>query len=290
MLVNVATHCYIEQVDLGPAIAFSMTLLVVLLIAASFASGPVSRARLERFARRQRLEVTVDNGDQVFRYLATTRRWRVAGLASGMVGTSVFAATHPEGGGPRSVLTLFVGWFLGALVAEIRVAHLAHGSPRVASLRPRRPTGYLGRSTWALVPAAAVLATVVAAGTLWARSAGTAAADWTAGLWYGLALAVTVAVRVTQLTVLRRPQPLAAPDLLAADDAIRSRSLHVLAGGGTALVLLCAGGQLNAMHATGGLLDVVRGVTGLGVFVVLILAWNVATSVWPPRRATPAIP
>ena len=38
------------------------------------------------------------------------------------------------------------------------------------------------------------------------------------------------------------------------------------------------------MHATGGLLDVVRGVTGHGVFVVLILAWNVATSVWPPRR------
>jgi hypothetical protein len=298
MLANVATHCYIEQVDLGPLIGFTIVMLIMAGYAQSFAAGSVARPRLERFARRQRLLVTPDNGNQVIRYLATTRRWRVAGLTAGLLisaaSTAQLSAVVIDTNGRSEnrgvdVVALFVGWFLGALVAEVRVAHLAHGSPRVASLEPRRPDRYLGRFSWTLVPAAAVVAAGVAAGTLLARLAGWAAPDWTAGLWCLLSLAVAVTVRAIQVAVLRRPQPLAAPDVLEADDAIRSRSLHVLAGGGTALVLLCVGGQLDAVRATADRLhDLVNITRGVGVFVVLGLAWNVATAVWPPHRSRAA--
>jgi hypothetical protein len=47
---------------------------------------------------------------------------------------------------------IFVGWFIGALIAEARVAHVAHGRVRAASLQPRRPQQYVSATTWALVP------------------------------------------------------------------------------------------------------------------------------------------
>jgi DNA-binding transcriptional regulator YhcF (GntR family) len=54
------------------------------------------------------------------------------------------------------------------------------------------------------------------------------------------ALAVTAAVWLAQRQVLTRGQPVTAPDLIQADNAIRSRSLHALSGSGTALALYCA--------------------------------------------------
>ena len=153
---------------------------IALLVVAGILSnihGPVSRSRLERFARRQRLDITVDNGAQVIGYLATTRRWRAAGLAAGF-GVSVLRSL-PAAVNADFVL-LFAGWFLGALVAEVRVAHLAHGPVRTASLQPRRADAYLGRTSWALVPAAGLGAAAVGAGTLVADFAGLARPDWTA--------------------------------------------------------------------------------------------------------------
>src|SRR5262245_37142806 len=92
--------CYIEQVRPWHLLDFKemTTLLVVsffaLSFASTFASGPVTRVRLERFAGRQRLEITPTNGDQVIAYLATTRRWRVAGLVTGLLTSAVWAQLH----------------------------------------------------------------------------------------------------------------------------------------------------------------------------------------------------
>jgi hypothetical protein len=248
----------------------------------------VSRVRLERFARRQRLDVSAANGDQIIRYLATTRRWRTAGLGLGFLATVAWSLPQPA----ESInsIALFAGWFLGALVAEVRVAHLTHGARRAASLQPRRPAAYLSRPGWALVPGAAVLAVAVAVLTVClAAFAGARPDGWAAG-WLGAALATAATVRAIQTHVLRRPQPLVAPDLLAADDAIRSRSLHVLAGGGTALVLLCVSAQFGAIHPrSADAENAIEDWRGLVPFLVAALGWYVATLTWPPgRRSRPA--
>jgi hypothetical protein len=65
-------------------------------------------------------------------------------------------------------------------------------------------------------------------------------------LWTVLGVTVGMLTLASQRYVLRRPQPHAEPDRLAADDAIRSRSMHVLAGAGMTLVLYCVLGQLTA--------------------------------------------
>jgi hypothetical protein len=269
----------------------AVRLFIVALIALAAAiaiaetvSGPVHRLRVERFARRQRLTVTPENGDQIIRYLATTRRWRAAGLTAGLV---LSIGLHVPSMVRFDFITLFAGWFAGALVAEARVAHLGFGPRRAASLQPRRPTSYLPRLDWSLVPAAGGVAAVVGAGTAALAAVGAADPSWTAGLWLVVALGVAVAVRSVQRLVLRRPQPLAAPAVLAADDAIRSRSLHVLAGGGMALVVLCVFAQLGAMAPTAeAAAERITVIRTIGVFVVAAIGWGIATSPWPRGRTS----
>ncbi|HEY7223814.1 MAG TPA: hypothetical protein VH561_09525 [Micromonosporaceae bacterium] len=254
----------------------------------------ISRDRLERFARRQRLDITPDNGNQVIRYLAVTRRWRVWGFIGGVIGSQLFA---PPGTIVKvDFVTIFAGWFVGALVAEVRVSHLAYGSIRTASLQPRRAQRYVRGFAWALVPASAGVALAVAAATFVAGLAGWADPAWPwAAAWLAVALAVAGGVWTIQHAVLRRPQPLAAADVIEADDAIRSRSLHVLCGGGAALVLFLVFNQLGALHPTEPAADqIIAAVRLIGVFVVTALGWGVATSVWPAsgtdlRAGAPAV-
>jgi len=279
-VVNVATHCYIEKVI---ELALVSGGLLVVLVATGFSTlGPVSRYRLELFARRQRLTVTADNGNQIIRYLATVRRWRVAGLTAG----AAVVALGPVRGDALpnlNYVALFSGWFLGALVAEVRVAHLAHGPVRVASLQRRAPRAYLGRLAWALVPAAAGVIVALAILTAQADASGWAEPGWTAWFWAAAALAVAVAVRAIQRAVLRRPQPVAAPDVLAGDDAIRSRSLHVLAGGGAALVLYCGLMQLGGLNPVGlQAAEQIESIRQVSTLLVAGLGVYVATAVWPP--------
>ena len=251
--------------------------------------APVSRDRLERFARRHDLEVTANNGAQVIRYLATTRRWRSAGLAVSLVlavGWGVVGGTYR-----LDFLTLFAGWFVGALIAEARIDHLTYGRRRAASLVPRRPTAYLPSFFWSLVPIVGGLAalTAVACAVLSAR--GWPVAPGRAIGWGLAAAAVVVAVRRMQLHVLRRPQPVAAPDVLAADDAIRSRSLHVLAGGGATLIVFCASGLLATISAALGGNHDLDTLGQLVVFAMPLYGWSVAVRRWrigPASRVGPA--
>jgi hypothetical protein len=55
--------------------------VIAALVAALAVDGPVSRSRVQRFVDRHNLGLSVDNGALIVAYLATTRRWRAAGLA-----------------------------------------------------------------------------------------------------------------------------------------------------------------------------------------------------------------
>lgn len=272
--------------SLAFVIAGAVAFVLAAAMLAHFAAGPVARARVERFARRQHLTITPWNGEHVIRYLATVRRWRVAGLLGG-IGVSILRFLPDEL--RFDAVTIFAGWFLGALVAEVRVVHLAHGPRRAAALRPRRPRAYIGRAAWALVPAAAIVSVLVAVATAWAAATGHAQPDWTAVSWLVVSLAVAAAVRAIQWHVLRRPQPLAEADVIAADDAIRSRALHVLSGGGLALVFFCVSVQAVAAHPLDPAVATDIGVIStLAVFAAAAVGWLVAIAPWQQPAAVPA--
>jgi hypothetical protein len=201
------------------AVAAALTFVAV--------DGPVSRPRLERFADRHGLTVTAGNGGQIIAYLAITRRWRAAGLTAGATAYTLIGLTEQRLG--LSVLHMLAGWFVGALIAEVRVAAIKADKPKARLVR-RTADRYLPTSPlWRL-------------GTL---------AVWPVVVW-----------------VLRRPQPAAEPDVLAADDAIRSRSLHVLVASAVTLLLYLA-------------LAAVPPVLAL-IFAVLVPlnGWRMATARW----------
>lgn len=237
---NVTDACYIELV-LGATIIAVIALVATLLCSRYLmaTAPPVSRERVERFARRQSLAVTVAGGALLIRYLDTTRRWRAGGLLLSAVGSVVLslliAALGPaKSPGNWSVsvnfITLFAGWFAGAVVAEWFVSSSASGPRRIATVRARAladylpvPTRVLPAGMWLLLGLADVGALVYVA------------AENPQGLaniisWTVLDIAVAAMLFAVSRRVLARPQRGTSEDVIETDDAVRSRSLHVLAG------------------------------------------------------------
>jgi hypothetical protein len=279
--------CYIDQM-LRLGLLWAVLLLgagmVVFSVQGAIERGRVSRSRLRAFARRHRLTITVDNGNRVIRYLATTRRWRTTGLVAGLLGSVGWAWW--QGGLQFTFLPLFAGWFVGALVAEVRLARTSFGTRRAASLESRSPSLYLPRTAWWLGPALAV-ASVAGAGYAWARTG-----VWEPTVWLlaGAAVVIAVVVNRVQARVVGRPQPAEAADVVAADDAIRSRSLHVLTGGGVTLVVYCVLGQLAAVaHLFGEAGSTMQGVVVVGSLIFPIMGWAMATAKWDVIRSTTEI-
>ncbi|MBW8806923.1 MAG: hypothetical protein JF587_24165 [Catenulisporales bacterium] len=223
--------------------ALLAALAALLVSAARSLRGPVSRRRVEEFAKLHWLPVTAGNGNQIIAYRATTRRWRAAGLLLSL-------GVQAVAGDGLSIQFWWVlaGWFAGAIVAELRVAHLGRAPRAAASLARRQIADYLpAAGRWA-VPAAVTACLLVALiEAVRAHTDPDQSIDVGAlALWTVLGVTVGMLTLASQRYVLRRPQPHAEPDRLAADDAIRSRSMHVLAGAGMTLVLYCVLGQLTA--------------------------------------------
>ena len=227
------------EVQVGFTVVF---VLLCSLVATTYGGGPVARARVEQFAKRQRIEITVDNGEQVIRYLALTRRWRVSGLFAGIFLASAAVSQTHWTSSLFAALVSIVGWFVGALVAELLQASVPTAPRRVASLARRTGSRYLGAPARLLVPALTLLSLagwIVTVATVRPRPWFPAITAPAVG-----ALLIAAVVIGVQRHVVSRAQPLLPPDQLAADDAIRSRSLHVLTGTGATLNLMCVADQL----------------------------------------------
>jgi hypothetical protein len=236
----------------------------------------VSRDRLARFARHHELPITVHNGDEIIRYLAVTRRWRAAGLTAGTLVSLLYSLRSDRI--TVDFFAMFAGWFAGALVAEMRLVQRQTGSRRAATLLPRTYRRYVGRLVWAL-PASALALSVglwLASAVLTGRAATLVRAPFITGV-AGAALAVGAVVLIRH-RVVARAQPVLPPDRLAADEAVRSRSLHVLCASGATLALYGTLVQLGALARSGVGHGVPLTLTGIGVVVIPVLGWQVATA------------
>lgn len=249
---------------------WAISLLLILLVVGAvimLASTPfqdVTRQRVERFAIRQRLYITPRNGDMVIRYLATTRRWRGVGLLASLV-VSFVLASRQHHGLQISATGLFVGWFIGALIAEWRVSVLSTTTPRRAAvLIPRSVSDYLTAPVrWAT---AAVLGVTLA--TCVIGQAFTDRHGWLA-VYLALGLVSAAVVWLAARHILDRPQPAAEPAILAADESIRSRSLHVITG---STIAICSWILPSALELVLHGRDHITNADGIGLLSVVLLA------------------
>jgi hypothetical protein len=189
----------------------------------------------ERWMRDRGLDPEGEARPVVARYLRSVRIARTwGGVAGALAPTVVELVLHGRvtvlGFGtdgenaPLAFGAIFLGYLAGVLAAELAFARPASGR---ASLAPRELSQYLPR--WTVV-AQRGLTGAAAVGAVFTDAPGFAIAV----LVFGAAL------EAIERRLVRRPQPFTAPELVAADDAIRGQSIRAIAGAGLALLLLAA--------------------------------------------------
>lgn len=209
---------------------------------------------VRQWARSHGLDLTPGNRPMVAWYLFTARVLRTWGVLGGLFLPPVVGAAL-GGSAQANPLWAFVGYLVGAIYAELSLLRPVAPGRRSASLVPRELSDYLPRRLrWAqrglgaLALAGGVAALVAPYGerSPWFERPDTvllvAVAAGGAALGLGL--------ERLQRWLVRRPQPFVEPSLVAADDAIRSQSVHSVAGSGMAVLLVLCGVSAGALGAS----------------------------------------
>jgi len=294
---------------LGVLVIFGLIGLVVLV--GSFIFRRDRRdAEVDDWARGHGLELTPQSRPWVDDYLRTGRNLRqIGGFGGLVVAASVTAATgldlYVSG-----LVWVLLGYLVGCFWAELALTRAPNGARRSASLVTRRLGDYLPRRMQiaeVVVPITALLLGAIvgpthleptlralAPGELpptgfhlvspYATDAAVRQGALTATLMAPLVMGV---VWLAQRYLIGRPQPVVDPSLVAADDALRSSSIHLLGGSGLAAGCLLIGSQL------GYLITVTQGLVQAALIVALVASFAAAwvlfrwrNAPWQVRRPT----
>ncbi len=240
-------------------------------------------AEVSRWADATSIELDPENTLVVQHYLIWNRRGRRIGAFLGFMSPWLYSAisghTFDEGGWALSLM--LVGYLLGALVAELVVDRGRETGPS-AVMQPRRLVDYLSVRLLTAQRAlgALALAMILPYGLLQPGSSidlpgvGTIAS-------FGLGGAsIAVIVEMIERRIVARRQSLADITDVEVDDAIRSTSIHVVAGAGLALLIQFAGPLVAITLAAGIGGDaggIIGGVTIAVAFLLSLACWiNVA--------------
>ncbi|HRW36965.1 MAG: hypothetical protein KDB04_04155 [Acidimicrobiales bacterium] len=212
------------------------TLLTILAIVGWATRRVDDPATIERWARHRGVAITEHNRWLVRWYVPLAGTLRVVGAVSGAVVGSLAdrALGMSTSVGAGFWMWVVVGWVSGGWWAAEQVARwLPSGGG--ALLVPRATADYApGAARWGPAVGAVAVAAVTVAGALVTQPSG-----WTAIAGIVAVVAPLAERRAARRTIDRR-QPAVHPDLLAADDAIRSTTVHLLGAGTTAGLLLAA--------------------------------------------------
>jgi hypothetical protein len=254
---------------------------------------------VERWARDHDVELTPETRPLVARYLRNARIHRTWGAAAGAVLPSLieYAASGrvqvlgfgTDGtSAPLAFGTIFVGYLLGALYAEVSLARPAAGARRMATLVRRDLEQYLPRR---LILAQRALA---GAGGLGLVAVGLVPypEDFSdpnlPSLVVGgiVVLAFGAGLELVERWLVRRPQPYTSAGLVAADDAIRAQSVRSVAGAGLSLLALsCCGVSLGLQASDVQFLHTLMLVPAAVFFLLsLVLCRDVGEGAWRVQR------
>jgi hypothetical protein len=214
-------------------------------------------AAADGWARARGLELTPETRPVVTRHLAAARRLRTLGALCGAVLPSLVDlvvngrlqvlgfATDGSAAPFQGPLTILLGYLAGALWAEVSLARPLGADRRRASLVPRELHDYLPRRVLAAQRALGAVAVlgILLAGVVPFDPARAAEPSWgelLAGA--GVIAAFTAGLELLERWLVRRAQPFTSASMTAVDDAIRSQSVHSLAGSGVALLLFACSG------------------------------------------------
>jgi hypothetical protein len=207
-----------------------------------------SDQRVAGWASRHEFALTDTNRTVVARYLRTTRSLQIAGATIGWSATPLYIGLlgRPFPLGDSWVVLALAGYLLGTVCAEalFLAQRRPSGPMRAAMLVPRTQADYIpAAAIWAIRALPAVTVALAVAYAVVPKDPQRAADPGFPSLAVAAVLAIAFAVAIDWLlrTIVARSQPATASDVLAADDAIRSSSMHALSAAGVAVLLLSAG-------------------------------------------------
>lgn len=231
---------------------WGLILIAVVLIGRQVWPGQRRRWLLSAWAHEMGLELTRRNEPFVRSYIARTRILRIAGGVAGFLAPIAyreFTREPPPVPFDFSLVDALVGYLVGALLAEITVKRPKTDVP-MASLVPRDLRDYLPSfyTTTLRLAAAAALGLY----PLYVVISGRERVDALppAIVTVSMILLILLGVELLQRYIVGRPQPAVEADLVLADDAVRSASVHALAGAGIALELLIAAVEILGIGVT----------------------------------------
>lgn len=219
--------------------------MVIVSIPLARAYGEIDEAFVHEWADAHGLTLTTATRPMVWWYLLQARVLRTVGVLAGIVLPPLFvAALGFSGQGVTTVFwCIFAGHLAGALYAEVALRRPLPSGTRVAALEPREVHQYLpNRLRFAPAGVTCVAAALAALGLVTGDV--DAATQRTVGATLAASVAVAALIGVAQRWVLHRPQPFTEAEFIEADDAIRSQSVHMLAGSGSAVLLALNGAML----------------------------------------------
>lgn len=239
--------------------------------------------RVDQWAEARDVPLTAETRPWVTRHLTRARRWRTVGFALGWssayVELWIVRSAHEA---PEIVPGWFpvAGYLAGALVAELWAAFRTQPSG-AAALTTRRIERYLPtearRWTWLTAGASVALVPLYAVVPLRED-------PWVIGLerfalQTMVILALLAANEVVPRLIVRRRQVFHSPELLRADDALRSWSAHAVTGTFLACMLGALSVQTGELRwAEAKLVQWVAYPTSFGLMIIGYLAFRYLSS------------
>jgi len=274
----------------------TLLLVGVPLIAVAIVLGlgfqAVGERQVERFEREHGLRTSREARRLLRHYLTTAKRLRVLAFIAVVVVAPL--GTIALGGSVHGVdlvsTPVIVALMLATLLAEVTMARPARqDSHRAASLRPREVGAYLSRTLRFGPAVAGVAACATWIATLLVDESALSHVEprpspGEVGAGVGLAVVNPVLVTLACRWIVRRPQPLVDPDLVVADDALRTASVRHLSAMGCIVALFNLTGALASYHGT------TYGRRDAVVLAIMAIVVGLAWVAWLARAWGPAVP
>lgn len=260
---------------------FGLVLLVPIVLAVVSRGFRVDEEYVARWASSAGIELTEATAPAVHRYLKWSRRLRTAGGLIGFLAPVIyvqvaygFEAADPDAGG-WSLLLMFAGYLLGSVVAELVINR--PGGQQGPTMRGSRRVGeYLSRYLLviqrSLGIACAALAGAYVLLSFFLRMP--VPSEGFVAVYGSVGVGVAAVIEALQRVIIRRPRAAANPGALAVDDAMRSSSVHLVAGAGIAILISFAAVLVSA------LLFFVDSPTGAITFVLMLFLFPLSIVFW----------
>ena len=268
---------------LGPVEILAIGVVVVVVVVWLARRAEAGDADLRLWADSAGVQLTSQSAPVVQRYLTWSRHSRrvgaVVGFSSPWIYSGISGATFDEGAWALSLM--LAGYLLGALVAEVG-AHRVGETETTAVMRPRRLVDYLSVRLLTLQRALGVVAVaMILPYAILQPDAGIDLPGVGTIAMYGLAgAAIAVAIETIERRIVARRQSIADLSEVEVDDAMRSTSIHTVAGAGLALLIQFVGpliGITLAAAIPGEAGGIVGGVTIALALLLSLFCWiNVA--------------